>query len=222
MKINKNVVLEYLYLTIFVITLFVLKELIEYVFFTRKRNNIIEKFSDTAACGIIEWYYEKKTDIEKIFNMFNYSPDGVLTNVTIPCQNYVEFKTVTPATSSSDGTGSRIVLEPINSAIYFESLKWTGDLVANADNSPPITNDRCIVIKVHTDDTAPSSKRYLDFASYTYVDGTGTNKVPFYSDNTSTFDHRTATGYTTFARFDIDTQYDEYLNFKINDLTGQH
>lgn len=214
MKINKNVVLEYLYLTIFVITLFVLKELIEYVFFTRKRNNIIEKFSDPDTCGRIEWYYENHENIKKIFEIFRFNGD-VLEYMNIDCQEYVEFKTV------ETDLGSRTVLVPKNNAIHFEHFTWSGQLAADATNSPSIVTNRCVVIKVHNVPGSPDNKNYLDFVSYTY--DTATYKVPFYSDNTSTFQPPSdTTRYTIFARFDIDTPFNQELNVKINELLATH
>lgn len=211
MKINKNILMEYLYLTIFVITLFVLKELIEYVFFTRKRNNIIEKFSDDA-CGKISWYHDNYDNILKIFEMFNYSGD-VLDTVTIPVDQYVEFKSV------QTEEGSRIVIEPKNNAIYFENFTWIGNLAATstAATSTAASTQRCIVIRVHNvpESGDGPSKNYLDFASYSSY-----TSVPFYADNTSTF--TAPTNPTVFARFDIDTEYNEELNVKINDLLQQH
>lgn len=214
MKINKNILMEYLYLTIFVITLFVLKELIEYVFFTRKRNNIIEKFSDPTACGKIEWYHDNYDNIKKIFEMFTFNGSNVK-NVTIPCQDYVEFKSV------KTNQGSRIVLEPKNDAIYFEHFKWSGNLEENEISSPTITDSKCVSIYINTVTGTPT-KNYLDFVSYTYQTS---SKIPFYSDNTSTFSPPPAdsTLYKIFARFDIDIAQDGVaLNSILNDLNSQH
>lgn len=206
MKINKNILMEYLYLTIFVITLFVLKELIEYVFFTRKRNNIIEKFSDlTPACDKIEWYYSNYANIKKIFDnislIYVNDNDPIPQQIVIKCEKYTEIKTVTA------DIYSRIVLEPSSAAIYFE--KFTID-AANVSVSP----DSCFAIRFIND----SSKEFLDFITYNYTTIPSLN-----SDlDSCTFNSSHHGDVEIFARFDTTVQYTENINEKVRDLMADH
>lgn len=204
MKINKNVVLEYLYLTIFVITLFVLKELIEYVFFTRKRNNVIEKFDD-AQCDRIGWYYWEYDNIKKIFDIFDglATQDGdTLGNAKMKVDDYVEFKKI-----DTMNTGSRIVLQPENQAIYFEKFTSSSDDTGTC---------YCIIFR-----QIDTSKKVLDFVKYGYQ----VNQV-----ETAT-DFKPFTGYTRidlataniFARFDAEGNYSNMdINVELNELMGDH
>ena len=207
MKINKNVVLEYLYLTIFVITLFVLKELIEYVFFTRKRNNIIEHFNNTESCTKIGWYYREYDNIKKIFDIF----DGLQTsgsattlgNAKMKVDNYVEFKKI-----NAINNGSRIVLQPANQAIYFEKFDST--------NTTGLCY--CIIFRPHPH---VGTKKVLDFVKYAYRD----NQV-------EATDFKEFVGYThigttpttnIFARFDAEGNYSNMnINVALNELIGKH
>jgi len=221
MKINKNILMEYLYLTIFVITLFVLKELIEYVFFTRKRNNVIEKFSDT--CGIIEWYYSNYNNILEIFKIFEGLTDSgstTLGNAKMKVDDHVEFKTI-----DTNTVGSRIVLQPKNQAIYFEKFDDTH------------TNGLCycIIFRTHQEDygitPAQTTKKVLDFVKYEYENNqvkdtndfkqfAGYDKVKY--DTTSTPSAVTVRG-TVFARFDTRGEYPNMnINVALNELIGDH
>lgn len=208
MKINKNILLEYLYLTIFVITLFVLKELIEYVFFTRKRNNVIEKFSDPPnTCGIIEWYYNNYANINKIFDniSFIYTPnDPIPRQIVIKCKEYTEIKTVT------DDMYSRIVLEPSKTAIYFEkfTIETTNDTVS------PVS---CFAIKIRNDGT----NEFLDFIKYNY----DTSNPTFDSDSGScSFDSSDHDNEIRFAIFDTSDRYSSStsINEAVENLLTSH
>lgn len=231
MKINKNVVLEYLYLTIFVITLFVLKELIEYVFFTRKRNNIIEKFSNTAACDKISWYYENHANIKKIFEIFDglrTSGSTTLGNAKMRVDDYVEFKHEDETTKQY----SRIILLPKESAICFE--RFIGDR-DQTPLSPPssLTSQECYAIifrSVSSDGTIVSnsdsditnSKKVLDFVSYSY----DYNQFQKASDGTPSENVAPEGKFNdakVFARFDTEANYQNiHINVETAEMMKSH
>ena len=228
MKINKNVVLEYLYLTIFVITLFVLKELIEYVFFTRKRNNVIEKFSADNTCGKIEWYYDNYANIEKIFEIFEgLQTSGTLGNAKMKVDNYVEFK----HEDETNNIYSRIILLPKHSAICFERF------FGGRDPDPPsgstnLVSQECYAIIFRSvssvDGTIVSnpdvtSKKVLDFVSYEY----NYNQFKINSDETTLSENVAPEDKlddaTVFARFDTEANYrDIHINVETAEMMKSH
>lgn len=217
MKINKNVVLEYLYLTIFVITLFVLKELIEYVFFTRKRNNVIEKFS--TPCNKIGWYYREYDNIKKTLDnislIYATTTDTIPQQIVINCDGYTEIKTVTDiAGTAGKKNYSRIVIEPSSTAIYFEKLVLDSTGVETTVETTPVPI--CYAIKIKTGDVPVT----LDFIKYTYTDAA---KPDYDSTNNScSFDSNRTDGEEIFARFDTAVTYTESINEKIQELMNDH
>lgn len=211
MKINKNVVLEYLYLTIFVITLFVLKELIEYVFFTRKKHNVMERFFDNSpVCSRIAHYHDKYDDLKKLIDSFNIQDDGSCLP-RIKVKNYVEIKNLDPG----NNVFTRIILKPDISAIYFEKIIYAPEATQLAVALPKYQLSYGVSIMVNNSQ--------LEFSKYNY-DG---NIDQIFNTKDFNFDFIDfSIGYLKnkipFAVFDITNNYEFLLNKSLQDLIDKH
>jgi hypothetical protein len=212
MKINKNVVLEYLYLTIFVITLFVLKELIEYVFFTRKRNNVIERFFDNSpVCSRIAHYHDSYEHLKNLLDNFNIQQDDGSCAPRIKVRDYVEIKNLDPGNNAF----TRIILKPDIPGIFFEKITAAAAEQQNGESVSEFRISKAVSIKVFNNQ--------LEFSKYDYNGDINrifdtTNKFDFID-----FSTRHMKNEKVFAVFDINTDYhDISLNKSLKELIDKH
>lgn len=210
MKINKNILMEYLYLTIFVITLFVLKELIEYVFFTRKRNNVMESFDNSPTCSRIAHYYNNYEDLNKLLVNFGIQDNGSCAP-RIKVKDYVEIKNLDP----SNNIFTRIILKPDISAIFFEKITAAPEGTQLNEALFAFTVSHGVSIKI--------KNNQLEFSKYDY-DGNISQIFSTTDDYDFTnFSVTNIKNEKVFAVFDINLDYyDITLNKSLKELIDKH